>query len=781
MHGPILTPTLSIAPKAQLAPLICFSHLRWDFVRQRPQHLMSRFAAERQVFVWEEPISCDRAVPFLEFFPFPEDNVIVLRPRVPRGLTRAEVDAALTGLLDLFVTMAIRADPVLWFYTPMMFGFAGHLRAETVVYDCMDELSAFAFADPLLVEREAQLMARADTVFTGGYSLYEAKRDRHDAVHPFPSAVDVAHFAAARGTIAEPADQAAIVGPKIGYYGVIDERIDLAMIDALAAARPDLQLVMIGPVAKIDPAGLPRRANIHWLGQRRYEDLPAYLSGWSVALMPFAINAATRFISPTKTPEYLAAGKPVVSTPIADVMRDYGELEAVTIAADAPAFVQACERALALPRNGGTWRDAADRLLAATSWDRTFAGMKQAMAQSREKPSLEKLPREKLAPRGAPAIHPAGRRPHYDALVVGAGFAGSVLAERLAAGSGKRVLVIDRRSHVAGNAFDHADAAGIMVHRYGPHIFHTNSDDVFAYLSRFTAWRPYEHRVLASTAGKLVPIPINRTTLNTLYGLDLRDEAQAAAFLATRAEPREIHTSEDVVIAAVGRELYETFFRGYTRKQWGLDPSELDKAVTARVPTRTDTDDRYFLDKHQAMPLRGYTAMFERMLDHPNITVETGVDFADCDVRAGHTVFTGPVDEYFDHRFGALPYRSLEFRHETHAVEQFQPVAVVNYPAPDMPYTRITEYKHLTGQSAASTSISYEFPRAEGDPYYPIPRAENQALYRRYEALADALPDVSFVGRLATYRYYNMDQVVGQALATYRRLAPRLELATAAA
>jgi UDP-galactopyranose mutase len=748
------------------APLICFSHLRWDFVTQRPQHLMRRFAAERRVFFWEEPIGCDHPLPYLEHHPFPADNVIALRPRVPHWWTRQQVEEGLRGLLDMLVATCTTADPVLWFYTPMMLGFAGHLRSSLVVYDCMDELAAFAFADPLLVEREAALIARADVMFTGGHSLYEAKRDRHAAITPFPSAVDVAHFGAARAGAAEAEDQRGIPGPKLGFYGVIDERIDLALVDALAVARPDWQIVMVGPVVKIDPATLPQRPNLHWLGNRRYDELPAYLSGWSVALMPFAINAATRFISPTKTPEYLAAGRPVVSTPITDVIRHYGELAGVAIAGDAAGFVAACDAMLALAP-AGAWRDEADALLAATSWDRTFAAMKARM-----------LPRTAPA---APAIHPAGRRPHYDALVVGAGFAGSVLAERLAAGSGKRVLVIDRRPHIAGNAFDHHDAAGIMVHRYGPHIFHTNSDEVFAYLSRFTRWRPYEHRVLASVADKLVPIPINRTTLNTLYGLNLHDEAAAAAFLAARAEPREIRTSEDVVIAAVGRELYETFFRGYTRKQWGLDPSELDKAVTARVPTRTDTDDRYFSDRHQAMPANGYTAMFEAMLDHPNITVQTGVAFEDCDVRADHTVFTGPVDEYFGHRFGPLPYRSLEFRHETHDVAQFQPVAVVNYPAPETPFTRITEYKHLTGQRSSRTSISYELPRGEGDPYYPIPRPENQALYRRYAALADALPDVSFVGRLATYRYYNMDQVVGQALATYRRLCNRLERASVAA
>ncbi|TVV72133.1 UDP-galactopyranose mutase [Sphingomonas solaris] len=719
---------------------------------------MKRFAAERRVFFWEEAIACDHPLPYLEYHPFPADNVIALRPRVPHWWGREAVENALRGLLAMLVETAIPVDPVLWFYTPMMLGFADRVAAETIVYDCMDELSAFAFADPLMVEREAELIRRADVVFTGGYSLYEAKRERHNAVHPFPSAVDVPHFAAARGGVVEPDDQARIPGPKLGFYGVIDERIDLALIDAVAAARPDWQIVMIGPVVKIDPAHLPHRANIHWLGSRQYNELPGYLAGWSAALMPFAINAATRFISPTKTPEYLAAGKPVVSTPIVDVVRHYGKIAAVSIAADAPAFIAACEAALALPPEGA-WRDEADIALAAISWDRTFAAMKQAMAP---------------APVNNVATAILTRRAHYDALVVGAGFAGSVLAERLAAGSGKRVLVIDRRPHIAGNAYDHADAAGIMVHRYGPHIFHTNSDDVLAYLSRFTEWCPYEHRVLASVRDKLVPIPINRTTLNTLYGLDLADEAQAAAFLAARAEPRAIETSEDVVVAAVGRELYETFFQGYTRKQWGLDPSQLDKAVTARVPTRTDTDDRYFLDKHQVMPAAGYTAMFRRMLDHPNITVETGVEFADCDVRADHVVFTGPVDEYFGHRYGKLPYRSLQFRHETHDMAQFQPVAVVNYPAPDVPYTRITEYKHLTGQVAPRTSISYEIPQAEGDPYYPIPRAENQALYRRYEALADALPDVSFVGRLATYRYYNMDQVVGQALATYRRLAPRL-------
>ncbi len=363
----------------------------------------------------------------------------------------------------------------------------------------------------------------------------------------------------------------------------------------------------------------------------------------------------------------------------------------------------------------------------------------------------------------------------YDYLVVGAGFAGSVIAERLASQHGARVLVIDKRPHIAGNAYDEPNEAGILYHKYGPHIFHTNSDQVVDYLSQFTEWRPYEHRVLAHVRDKLVPIPINRTTLNELFNLDLKTDEEAADYLASRAEPVEnIRTSEDVVINAVGRELYELFFQGYTRKQWGLDPSELDKSVTARIPTRTNTDDRYFTDTFQAMPRDGYTAMFARILDNPLIEVRTGVDFRDLKNRVGeiadHVVYTGPIDEYFDHRFGKLPYRSLKFDHQTLEQDRFQETGTVNYPAPDVPYTRISEYKYLTGQGAPVTTVTYEYPSAEGDPYYPIPRPENQELFKRYEALADATEGVTFVGRLATYRYYNMDQIVGQALATFRRM-----------
>jgi UDP-galactopyranose mutase len=383
-------------------------------------------------------------------------------------------------------------------------------------------------------------------------------------------------------------------------------------------------------------------------------------------------------------------------------------------------------------------------------------------------------------------LAPEGAGERYDYLIVGAGFAGSVLAERLASQHGARVLIVDRRPHVGGNAYDEPNEAGILYHKYGPHIFHTNSDQVVDYLSQFTEWRPYEHRVLAHVRDKLVPIPINRTTLNKLFDANLKTDEDAAEYLASRAEPvEEIRTSEDVVVNAVGQELYELFFRGYTRKQWGLDPSELDKQVTSRIPTRTNEDDRYFGDTFQAMPLEGYTKMFERMLDHPLIDVRTGVDFAEMKDRAheiaDHIIYTGPIDEYFDFRFGKLPYRSLKFDHQTLEQEWFQPVAVVNYPNEDVPFTRISEYKYLTGQEAPHTTVTYEYPSAEGDPYYPIPRPENQELFKKYEALGDETEGVTFVGRLATYRYYNMDQIVGQALATFRRMDEKRSQPTAVA
>jgi len=360
----------------------------------------------------------------------------------------------------------------------------------------------------------------------------------------------------------------------------------------------------------------------------------------------------------------------------------------------------------------------------------------------------------------------------FDYLIVGAGFAGSVLAERLAAGSDKKVLICDKRPHIGGNAYDHYNEAGILVHKYGPHIFHTNARDVFDYLSRFTQWRPYEHRVRASVDGQIVPMPINLDTINTLYGLNLTS-FEVEDFFKKVAEPcAEIRTSEDVVVSKVGRELYEKFFRNYTRKQWGLDPSELDASVTSRVPTRTNRDDRYFTDTYQSMPLHGYTRMFERMLNHPNIKVLLNCDYREVEkeIPFREMIYTGPVDTYFDYCYGKLPYRSLEFKHETHDLGVFQSAPVVNYPN-EQPYTRVTEFKYLTGQEHTRTSIVYEFPQAEGDPYYPVPRKENAAIYAKYKTLADSTPGVTFVGRLATYKYYNMDQIVAQALTTYGKIA----------
>lgn len=766
----------TVLPATLDRPLICFSHLRWDFVFQRPQQLMTRFAKRRSVVFWEEPEESADGITRLALRQDAAHGVLIATPQLAAGLDDAAAQAALTALLDeLIATTGTPA--VLWYYTPMMLPFSQHLDADCVVYDCMDELANFRFAPPGLIALEDALIARADLVFTGGYSLYEAKRHRHPRVFPFPSSVDRQHFGAARGDLPEPADLAAIPHPRLGFYGVIDERLDLDLLAALADARPDWSLVMVGPVVKIDPADLPQRGNIHYLGSKPYADLPAYLGGWDVAMMPFAINAATRFISPTKTPEYLAAGRPVVSTPITDVIRHYGELEGVAIAADAAEFVSATEAALALPREGGSWLKAADQVLQGMEWSITAAGMWSLVEQ-----------RMSHGPRGPAIVSPSGLRDtgRYDVMVVGAGFAGAVMAERLATQAGKRVLVVDRRPHIAGNAYDRLDAAGVLIHQYGPHIFHTNSAEIFNYLSQFTTWRPYEHRVLAQVGDRQVPFPINRDTLNALYDLNLGSEAETAAFLKLRAEaPAEIRSSEDVVVAAVGRELYETFFRGYTRKQWGLDPAQLDKAVAARVPARTDTDDRYFQDRYQFMPADGYTAMFARMLDHPNIEILLDSDYRD--VRRAyphdHLVYSGPIDEYFDYRFGKLPYRSLRFEHESLDQEWHQEVGVVNYPDEAVPFTRITEYKHLTGQLHPQTSITREYPCAEGDPYYPVPRPENQALYKRYEALADAELDVTFVGRLATYRYYNMDQIVGQALAAFRRrfAGPELRLNPGAA
>lgn len=360
----------------------------------------------------------------------------------------------------------------------------------------------------------------------------------------------------------------------------------------------------------------------------------------------------------------------------------------------------------------------------------------------------------------------------FDYLVVGAGFAGSVIAERLASQANKKVLVIDKREHIAGNAYDYYNPDGILIHKYGPHIFHTNSKEVFTYLSQFTEWRSYEHKVLASVDGQLVPMPINLNTINKLYNLNL-SSAELDKFFEERAEKKAgIKTSEDVVVNKVGRELYEKFFRGYTRKMWDLDPSELDASVTSRVPTRTNCDDRYFTDSYQAMPLHGYTCMFQKMLSHPNIKVMLNTDYKEIINVIPHKniIYTGPIDEFFNYRFGKLPYRSLDFKFETLDKETFQSTGTINYPNEQM-YTRITEFKYLTGQKHHKTSVVYEFPKASGDPYYPIPRAENAEIYKKYQRLAEAQTNVYFTGRLATYKYYNMDQVVAQSLTLFKKLA----------
>ena len=368
----------------------------------------------------------------------------------------------------------------------------------------------------------------------------------------------------------------------------------------------------------------------------------------------------------------------------------------------------------------------------------------------------------------------------FDYLVVGAGFAGSVMAERLATELDARVLLVDKRPHIGGNAFDRHDDAGILVHPYGPHIFHTNSTEVWNYLSRFTQWRPYQHVVRASVDGQLLPLPINLDTVNSLYGLQL-SAAEMPAWFESVAEPvASIKTAEDFVVSKIGRELYNKFFRGYTRKQWGLDPSELDASVTARVPTRTNRDPRYFTDTYQAMPLHGYTRLFESMLKHPNIKLMLNTDYREIEglIPWKHMIYSGPIDAFFNHMHGRLPYRSLDFEHMTLSQEQFQPVGTVNYPN-DYGYTRISEFKHITGQRHPATSVVYEYPRADGEPYYPVPQAANAALYRRYADETERIDNVSFVGRLANYQYYNMDQVVGQALALFGRLrlahAARLE------
>src|SRR5215203_2752663 len=380
---PIVSEAEPSVPDPARPTLFCFSHLRWDFVFQRPQHLMSRFAREMTVVFWEEPVDIGRRdaaylkVRQAENFP----NVRVVTPHLPEGTDGAQREEALGRLLDAHVSIT-NGPLVTWYYTPMMLPFSRHLGASVVVYDCMDELSKFRFAPEHLLALEQELIDRADLVFTGGASLYEAKKGRHSSVHCFPSSVDRDHFAKARRELPQPADQAELKHPRLGFYGVIDERFDIDLLRQMADMRPDWSFVMVGPVVKIGEDELPRAANIHYVGGKTYEQLPAYLSGWEVALMPFAMNESTQFISPTKTPEYLAGGKPVVSTPIKDVVRHYGHLEGVKIASTPEEFVDACAQALELSRNPESgWLAEADLMLSATSWDTTQARMAGLIAE----------------------------------------------------------------------------------------------------------------------------------------------------------------------------------------------------------------------------------------------------------------------------------------------------------------------------------------------------------------------------------------------------------------
>ncbi len=768
--------------------LVCFSHLRWNFVYQRPQHLMNRVAKERRVFYVEEPI-IDAGPARLEIRQ-EGDRLWRVVPHLPEKLNKEVSREAHIELVDKLLADHNISQYIAWYYTPMAMGYTYHLKPAVTVYDCMDELSAFNGAPPRMLEHEQELLDKADVVFTGGVSLYEVKKERHNNVHAFPSSIENHHFGKARSVDSDPIDQMHIPHPRLGFFGVIDERFDLDLIAGVARARPGWHLVIIGPVAKIDPRKLPKSSNIHYLGQKTYEDLPKYLGGWDVALLPFALNRSTEYISPTKTPEYLAGGIPVVSTPIRDVVRPYGDEKLVHIAKGVDAFVAACEQALDAGWDRKAWLKKVDAFLSKNSWDYTYTRMMQLIESGLYAgPGYDnKYTSKNAGPTGLPTaaftalsldlepeqtdLNPRGPSSMFDYLIVGAGFAGSVLAERLAAGSGKRVLLIDKRNHIGGNAYDHYNEDGLLVHKYGPHIFHTNAREVFEYLGRFTEWRQYEHHVLASVDGQLLPIPINLDTINKLYGLNLTAQ-DLPKFYESVAEPRDpIRTSEDVVVSKVGRELYEKFFRNYTRKQWDLDPSQLDAQVTARVPVRFNRDSRYFTDTYQSMPLHGYTRMFERMLDHPNIKIMLNTDYHEVLdlINFREMIFTGPVDEYFNFVYGKLPYRSLDFKFETHNKEWYQPEAVVNFPNEHL-YTRVTEFKYLTGQVHPKTTIVYEHPTAEGDPYYPIPRPENAELYKQYQKLAASTPGVYFAGRLATYKYYNMDQVVAQALTLYSKIA----------
>lgn len=358
----------------------------------------------------------------------------------------------------------------------------------------------------------------------------------------------------------------------------------------------------------------------------------------------------------------------------------------------------------------------------------------------------------------------------YQNIVVGAGLAGSTIA-RLLADKGENVLIIDKRNHIAGNTYDFSDENNILVQQYGPHIFHTNNEEVWEFLSRFTKWNDYKHKVLANVDGKNVPVPINLDTVNILYGTNYTSEELQAFFDSQKAEIKEIKNSRDVVISKVGEDLYNKIFKNYTKKQWGVYPEELEPEVLARVPVRTNNDSRYFTDKYQGMPLEGYTSMIQKMLDHPKIEILLDTDYKDLKdkVEFERLIYTGCIDEFFDFKLGKIPYRSLTFEKETFDVEFYQEGAVINYPN-EHEFTRITEFKHWTYQKRPNTVIIKEYPQAEGDPYYPIPQQKNRELYDKYNEEAKKLKNVFFAGRLGSYRYINMDKVVEESMNLFNLL-----------
>lgn len=359
-----------------------------------------------------------------------------------------------------------------------------------------------------------------------------------------------------------------------------------------------------------------------------------------------------------------------------------------------------------------------------------------------------------------------------DYLIVGAGFAGSTIAERIATQLNKKVLLIEKRNHIAGNAYDYYNDDGILFQKYGPHIFHTNSAKVWKYLSKFTEWNGYVHRVLAHVNGKEIYLPINLDTMERFYERKFTPKQLEKYFEQKRGKTDKIKNSRDVVVSQIGEELYDLFFKNYTKKQWGVYPEELDAQVTKRLPVRFNRDTRYFADKYQGIPKYGYTKMFEKMLDNKNIYILLNTDYKEIInlVKFDKLIFTGPIDYFFDYVHGKLPYRSLDFKFKTLNKEKFQYAAVVNYPN-EHKYTRITEFKHFYFQKHHKTTICYEYSKSEGDPYYPIPKLDYQEIYQKYKKQADKLKNVYFIGRLAEYRYLNMDQVVNEALKVFDRIS----------